>query len=187
MTVNILKTSADGPRPRVPYYGRLRAALEQTDLDGACKALGMGLCAGSLNVIPAQDCTAVDVEDMPHGAHAVEPERGLLAHSSHCVASALPDDVGPQIISSIRTCLDRARELFVGHGLGWCDLRAVVTNHAAGIDAVCRHAGPEPACLTRRQDGVQRDHGSHRGHVRDRPWPGLRERIRRTPTRRPTA
>lgn len=161
LAVNILRTSADAPSAGVPYHVRLRAALDERDFDDARRAAEAGPCSASINMMIAHGDRAVDLEVTPDGVHALEPSDGLLVHTNHCIAEPAADDVGPLTMPSTTARYARARDILgsgagdvvrgeVGIGdrgpgdIGAGDLRSVFTDHADGIDSICRHAGADP-------------------------------------------
>ncbi|GAA1845481.1 C45 family autoproteolytic acyltransferase/hydolase [Asanoa iriomotensis] len=152
--VNMLTTDQDGLKgAAVPYHVVLRAALEETTLGRALKAVVPSPRNASLNLLVGQSGPAggelIDLELIPGGAGWLHPENGVLAHANHLEAALPARDLVNDFGGSTLFRAARARRLLTAAAetgkLTDDDLVAVLRDHQSYPNAICRHVDERDA------------------------------------------
>ena len=146
--VNMLTTDRDGVRgAAVPYHVVLRAALEETTMGRALKAVVPAPRNASLNVLLGQSGPAggelIDLELVPGAAGWLHPEQGILAHANHLETTLPVRDLVNDYGGSTLFRSARARRLLASAAepgkLTEEDLATVLRDHQSYPNAICRH------------------------------------------------
>ncbi|MEV0715354.1 C45 family peptidase [Asanoa sp. NPDC050611] len=156
--VNMLTTDQDGVRgAAVPYHVVLRAALDETTLGRALKAVVPSPRNASLNLLIGQSGPGggelIDLELVPGVAGWLHPENGVLAHANHLETSLGVRDLANDFGGSTLFRSARARRLLIAAAepgkLTEDDLVAVLRDHQSYPNAICRHVDEQDAYAER--------------------------------------
>jgi isopenicillin-N N-acyltransferase-like protein len=145
VSLNLLRSHADGREPGMPVHVLLRLMLEAKSFEEAQKLASLMPAGGSSCVTLASGRgQVVSLEITPTAVGVVAAEDGLLAHTNHCVdASTI---VGECPLDPISTSYERM-------GRGWSLLRAVHgAISVATMEAILRDREGAPRCICRTPD-----------------------------------
>jgi isopenicillin-N N-acyltransferase-like protein len=134
-----------------PFHVRTWSILNGRRWPDALAAVRRGVRSCSANFLIGQGCEpgrgeAVSLEAAPRATYAVEPRRGLLAHTNHFLSpdragahpAALPGPGTFQRLTRLRDCLDERRGR-----LDPAAAMAVLRDHAGYPDSICAHCEPD--------------------------------------------
>jgi isopenicillin-N N-acyltransferase-like protein len=145
VSLNLLRSRADGQTPGMPVHVLLRAMLQTRSLAEA-QALAERLPAGGSSCVTVLEAAgqAVSLELTPGGVGVLHPSNGLLAHTNHCLdAETIEGEKPLDPASSTRQRLSRADELLAAaHG----------QVDAATLKAILRDRHDAPFCICRTPD-----------------------------------
>jgi isopenicillin-N N-acyltransferase like protein len=131
----------------IPRLLQVRDVLTKRTLPEAVKAILHPARASSYNWVVAHGDTVVSVEGSATTAEALTPaEDGTLAHTNHYVHPDMLDYEASDRVEGSALRLQRARELLSetdGAPMTRTHLREILSDHANGSEALCRH-GQEP-------------------------------------------
>jgi len=139
------EVSPNDERVGIPRLLQVRHVLTRRTLAEAVEASLHPARASAYNwVLAHRNDGAANVEASATSAVTDGPgEDGFLAHTNHYAHGEMSRFERPGDYESSCARLDRARELAVGDGFTVERLREVLSDHANGQNAICRH-GDEP-------------------------------------------
>lgn len=143
------EVSPNDERPGVPRLLLMRAQVRASTLGEAIEVATHGGRASAYNTVYAhREGGCVDVEASATASCCIVPDAsGTIVHTNHYVAAEmLPFESDPAYAVRSRLRLERATHLVnlrpVG-GVTTADVRAILSDHHNGADAICRH-GEQP-------------------------------------------
>jgi len=136
--------SCDGWRLGLPRYFYSRLMLRYDNVPDAVAALTAVRRASPRNLIAIDTRgNAADIETTVSSHAILQPDRGLLAHSNHYVASTLLDAerASESYVRNSRIRLERMRELLhANHGALTAErMQTIMRDHGCDPDPLCRH------------------------------------------------
>jgi isopenicillin-N N-acyltransferase like protein len=138
------EVSPNDERVGIPRLLQVRDVLTRRTLPQAVDATLHPARSSAYNwVLAHRDGAAANVEASATSAGIDEPDDGFLAHTNHYDRGDMQgfERAGDYTSSCAR--LDRARELATGGDFTVARLRELLSDHANGENAICRH-GNEP-------------------------------------------
>jgi isopenicillin-N N-acyltransferase like protein len=145
VSLNLLRSHADGREPGMPVHVLLRLMLEAPSFEAA-RALASRLPAAGSSCITLAGARGqvLSLELTPTALGVVEAEGGLLAHANHCVDGTAAAGECP--LAPISTSRERA-------GRGWELLQAARGSiSVATMQEILRDREGAPRCICRKPD-----------------------------------
>jgi isopenicillin-N N-acyltransferase-like protein len=145
VSLNLLRSLADGQHVGMPVHVLLRLMLEAQGYDAARELVTLAPAAGSSCVtVASAEGDLVSFELTPNGVGAIYPENGVLAHTNHCIDELThAGESPPDPLSTSVDRYDRARIL----------LAAQRGNISVGhLQQILRDREGAPRCISRRPD-----------------------------------
>jgi isopenicillin-N N-acyltransferase-like protein len=171
VSLNLLRSYADGQEPGLPVHILLRKMLQAPNFAAARAAAEIAPPSGSSCVtLAAATGELVSLELTPGGVAEVWAEDGLLAHANHCVdAGAAAGECPLEPISTSRERAGRAWELLRSRrgAVEVATLQAILRDHEGEPRCICRHPNMALARIDRGESicGVVIDLGRGVMHV----------------------
>ena len=139
--------SPNDERVGIPRLLKMRDVLTRRTLPDAVDATLHPARSSAYNwVLAHRDGEAANVEASATSAGIDEPDDGFLTHTNHYDRDDMRGFERAGDYTSSCTRLDRARELATGGDFTVARLRGLLSDHANGENAICRH-GDEPKAV----------------------------------------
>ena len=141
------EVSPNDERVGIPRLLQVRDVLTRRTLPEAVDAALHPARSSAYNwVLAHRDGQAANVEASATSAGIDEPDDGFLTHTNHYDRNDMRAFERAGDYTSSCTRLDRARELATGGDFTVARLRELLSDHANGENAICRH-GDEPKAV----------------------------------------
>ncbi len=141
------EVSPNDERVGIPRLLQMRDVLTRRTLPEAVDAALHPARSSAYNwVLAHRDGEAANVEASATSAGIDEPDDGFLTHTNHYDRDDMRGFERAGDYTSSCTRLDRARELATGGDFTVARLRELLSDHANGENAICRH-GDEPKAV----------------------------------------
>ena len=141
------EVSPNDERVGIPRLLQMRDVLTRGTLPEAVDATLHPARSSAYNwVLAHRDGEAANVEASATSAGIDEPDDGFLAHTNHYDRDDMRRFERGGVFESSCARLDRARELATGGDFTVARLRGLLSDHANGENAICRH-GNEPKAV----------------------------------------
>jgi isopenicillin-N N-acyltransferase-like protein len=141
------EVSPNDERVGIPRLLQVRDVLTRRTLPEAVDAALHPARSSAYNwVLAHRDGEAANVEASATSAGIDEPDDGFLTHTNHYDRDDMRGFEHAGDYTSSCTRLDRARELATGGDFTLARLRELLSDHANGENAICRH-GDEPKAV----------------------------------------
>ena len=141
------EVSPNDERVGIPRLLQVRDVLTRRTLPEAVDAALHPARSSAYNwVLAHRDGEAANVEASATSAGIDEPDDGFLTHTNHYDRDDMRGFERAGDYTSSCTRLDRARELATGGDFTVARLRELLSDHANGENAICRH-GDEPKAV----------------------------------------
>ena len=141
------EVSPNDERVGIPRLLQMRDVLTRRTLPDAVDATLHPARSSAYNwVLAHRDGEAANVEASATSAGIDEPDDGFLTHTNHYDRDDMRGFERAGDYTSSCTRLDRARELATGGDFTVARLRELLSDHANGENAICRH-GDEPKAV----------------------------------------
>jgi isopenicillin-N N-acyltransferase-like protein len=171
VSLNLLRSRADGREPGMPVHVLLRKMLQARSFAEAVAAAHLAHPSGSSCITIASAAGELaSLEITPSGVAEVRGADGLLAHANHCVdPGAAAGECPLEAVSTSRERDGRAWAL-LREGRGRLDvaaMQAILRDHADDPRCICRHPNPSYARLDRGESvcGIVMEPGAGVIHV----------------------
>ncbi|MCC7348047.1 MAG: hypothetical protein IT538_11670 [Variibacter sp.] len=143
---NGLASDGDGRNPyQKPFHMRCREVLDADRYDDALRPIVETRRTCSANfVIGAAGGEIIDLETSPDGVGYIHPTDGVVTHSNHFVTAGHGESQMEKIGPNTLYRASRLRRLLrQGEGAITVErMKAVMSDHFAAPNAICRHADP---------------------------------------------